>query len=122
LRQHSGFTLLEVMIAVAILGVSLAAISGAISTAVRSVSLSSRYEQARQVAESRLALFLAQKPVVAGNYSGEDGNIAWEIGALPNPEINGLMNITVEVSFFAAGGRRNYTLRTREAVRELPDG
>ena len=76
MRQQKGFTLLEVMVATVILGVGLAAISGSVATAVRSAALASGYEQARQIAESRLALFLATQPTSGEQMSGEDGVVS----------------------------------------------
>lgn len=114
-----GFTLLEVMVATTILGVGLVAVSGSIATAVRSAALANGYEQARQIAESRLALFLATRPQGTGNSSGIDGVISWSISARPHSELAGLLDVSVEASFFAAGGKRTLSLHTLEASRAI---
>lgn len=119
MKQQNGFTLLEVMVATVILGVGLAAISGSVATAVRSAALASGYEQARQIAESRLALFLATQPTSAEQMSGEDGVVSWQLSARPHEELLGLLVVTVEATFYSAGGERTFTLNTLEARREI---
>ncbi len=119
MRQQRGFTLLEVMVATTILGLALAAIAGSIATAVRSAALASGYEQARQIAESRLALFLASQPQVGSRASGQDGVVAWSLTASPHPELADLLDVSVEASFFAAGGQRTLVLYTRELHRDV---
>ena len=119
-KFQQGFTLLEVMVATAILGISLAAISGAISMAIRSTSLSSHYEQARQVAENQLALFLAQRPEKAQQKKGEQGSVRWQLKAEPDSEQEGLLHVTIEARFFVAGGERSVVLTTHEMSRALP--
>ena len=118
IRQR-GFTLLEVMVATVILGLGLATIAGSIATAVRSAALSSGYEQARQIAESRLALFLATQPDSASRSSGQDGVVAWSLTAVPHNELVDLLEVTVEASFFAAGGTRTLALHTLEVNRAI---
>lgn len=119
--SQRGFTLLEVMVATAILAVGLAAISGAISMAIRSTSLSSGYEQARQVAENQLALFLAQRPEKAQQKQGQQGSVNWQLTAETDREREGLLQVTIEARFFVAGGERSVILSTSEMSRELPE-
>jgi prepilin-type N-terminal cleavage/methylation domain-containing protein len=120
-NRQSGFTLLEVMVATAILAVGLAAISGAISMAVRSTALSTGYERARQVAENQLALFLLQRPDKARRLQGDEGQISWQLRAEQDPEREGLLQISVEARFFSAGGERSVILQTREMARTIPE-
>ncbi len=98
-----GFTLLEVMVATAILGVSLATISGGLSMAVRSTALASGYERARQVAQNQLAGFLATRPADASQARGEADGVRWQ---LPDGDRPGLPQVVVEARFIAAGGDR----------------
>lgn len=120
MKAHNGFTLLEVMVATIILGVGLAAISGAVATAVRSAALASGYEQARQIAESRLALYLADHPIEGANFSGKDGVVSWALSASPHDELPNLLVVRISASFYAAGGERTLTLHTLEASRTIP--
>ena len=113
-----GFTLLEVMVATVILGVGLATISGTIATTVRSTSLATGYENARILAESELALFLANAPVEAGKQSGNEGNVSWEIVATTNADVSNLIDITIHVEFYATGGARTFELTTAQLLAE----
>lgn len=117
-QNQSGFTLLEVMVATVILGVGLATISGTVATTVRSTSLATGYESARVLAESQLAIFLASTPLTAGKKDGEQGNATWQITATENTEIPNLIDINIQVEFFATGGTRTVELVTAELIRE----
>ncbi len=119
-KSQRGFTLLEVMVATVILGVGLATISGTVATTVRSTSLATGYENARVLAESQLAIFLASTPIAAGKKDGRRDNATWQITATENAEIPNLIDIKIQVEFYATGGTRTVELVTAELIRELP--
>ncbi len=112
--------MLEVMVATAILGVGLAAVVAAVGMAVRSASLAIGYEQARLVAETQLAGFLADRPERASERKGSRGHMNWHIRAEPDSGQQGLLQVKAEVRFFAPGGERVLILETRETTRSLP--
>lgn len=118
---QQGFTLLEVMVAVAILASGLTAIAGGVSMSVRSTSLAAGYERARTVANNQLALFLAGRPERASKTDGNDNGVSWTLHAKPDPEQDALLHVVIEAQFFAPGGSRTVTLETRETIRALPE-
>lgn len=75
-RRHrdQGFTLIEVLVAFAILAVSLAALTGAFSTAFRGIEKSGRFEAATLLARSALEQVGISIPVVPGEIARDAGN------------------------------------------------
>ena len=120
MNGERGFTLLEVMVATAILGVGLTAVVTGVAMAVRSVALAVGYEQARLLGETQLALFLAERPVRSAQRTGNEGNMSWRVSGEAEPGQEGLLRIAAEVRFYAPGGDRVLTLETWEAERDLP--
>lgn len=118
---QGGFTLLELMVAIAILGSGLAAIAGGISMSIRATSLAAGYEQARSVANNQLALYLSSRPDRESKTTGTDNGVSWSLQAETDPDQQGLLQVSIEARFFAPGGERTVTLITRETLRALPE-
>jgi type II secretion system protein I len=80
MRDERGFTLLEVVVALTIAGLGLAALLAAASTGLASVDQSARYSIALRHAESRMAQLGIAQPLRAGVQQGEeaDGSL-WRI-------------------------------------------
>lgn len=70
-RRAPGFTLLEVLVAVAILAVALGVLLQTFSTGLRSVASAERRTIATLLAESKLAAIGIETPLEAGETSGE---------------------------------------------------
>ncbi len=121
MSRQRGFTLLEVMVAVAILAVALTAIGGALGMVVRSTALASGYERARTVAENQLALFLSGRPERPTTKSGVANGVRWALRAEEDADVDGLLRVVIEARFFTAGGDRNLVIETRETSRALPE-
>ena len=117
--KHRGFTLLEVMVATAILAVGLTAVSGGLSLSVRSMALASGYERARRVAESEMHAFLATRPDRTMKKEGTTDGVRWRLVAESEPEHEGILTVMIEARFFAAG-ERSLVLETREVDRTIP--
>ncbi len=91
LRDHGGFTLLEVLIAFAILSVAVVSLIELTSQGLRLLKVSGDHQQAVQIAD-RLArdtqVNAEDVPIEAAIETGEEGNFTWErrVARLPLPE------------------------------------
>jgi prepilin-type N-terminal cleavage/methylation domain-containing protein len=126
-----GFSFLEVLVAVAILGLAVSASMGAVAQGLRLLRLSAEHEQALQLAERVLRDTAIERDRVEG---GTEGGFAWQrrvarmplpddrvitfsqTGATPPPEV-ALFSVVVEVRW---GERRRLELATVRAA-QLPD-
>lgn len=81
---QSGFSLLEVLVAFAVLAVSLGVLMQIFSRSTVTTITMSQYSRAVALAESRLAAVGSAIPLKEGSSSGapEDG-FAWELGIVP---------------------------------------
>jgi general secretion pathway protein I len=87
-RPQSGFSLLEVLVAFAILAVSLGVLIQIFSRASMAAVVASQYSRAVSLAESRLAAVGAAIPLKPGATSGEpEDGIAWELAIVPATDI-----------------------------------
>ncbi len=86
-RSQQGFTLLEVIVAVVIAALCLAALSQVFATGVRAASTSSDYMQAMTLAQSLLAGVGVEKAASDGSESGtsSDGRLTWTVTIAPEP-------------------------------------
>ena len=86
-RQQQGFTLLEVIVAVVIAALCLAALSQVFATGVRAASTSSDYMRAMTLAQSLLAGVGVEKATSDGSESGtsSDGRLTWTVTVSPEP-------------------------------------
>lgn len=84
---QAGFSLLEVLVAFAILAVSLGVLMNIFAQSARTTILASQYSRAASLAEARLnAVGTAEIPLEEGVFSGDpEGGIAWEVSILPVP-------------------------------------
>jgi general secretion pathway protein I len=83
-RVGNGFTLLEVLIALAIAGAALAVLFNAGLTGLLATQAASHYEQAIARARSHLTMAVHASPLVAGDWQGDDGGgFAWHLRVAP---------------------------------------
>ncbi|BCU05675.1 type IV pilus modification PilV family protein [Allochromatium tepidum] len=79
-RSQGGFSLLEVLVAFAILAVSLGVLLGIFSRATSATIASAQYSQAATLAESLLNLVGHEIPLEEGTVSGEtESGFSWEL-------------------------------------------
>lgn len=79
-NRQSGFSLLEVLVAFAILSMSLGVLYQAFSNSLRNVGASGDYSRAMIIAEARLAEAMADVPINEGSDQGEvDERYKWQL-------------------------------------------
>jgi general secretion pathway protein I len=84
LRNQRGFTLLEVLVAFAILALTLGALIQVFSQAIAATILSGAYSRASVLAEQKLDDVGLDIPLQAGSFSGEpEDGIAWQVTIAP---------------------------------------
>ena len=73
-NKTGGFTLIEVLVALAIAALGLALLFAATGSGLESVAAADRYMQASSHAQSRLTWVGRALPLRKGDYSGEEGD------------------------------------------------
>lgn len=122
-RRQRGFTLLEVLVALAIAGLALAVMTDAVSGGFLSVRTAAGYQEALSRAKSHLASLGSDKVLQPGQADGEDGGgYHWrysvsEIDRQAGMPGLALYDIEVGVSWSAGGHRREVVLRTARTAR-----
>lgn len=79
--RDAGFTILEVLVAFVLLGVTLAAILQVFTSGLRDAQLADEYARAVMMARSNLAGFTAAETVNEGSRSGQEAPFAWTVSA-----------------------------------------
>src|ERR1700731_1964815 len=121
--QCSGFTLLEVVVALAIAGLALVGLFRAGSGGLLAVDVAARAEEAVQRAQSHLAAVGRDAGLVEGEFTGDDGaGYRWTLRVRPlttrlgqdgiSPATTTLFNVEVAISWPAHAGERSVVLRT----------
>ncbi|MFZ4790203.1 MAG: type IV pilus modification PilV family protein [Candidatus Competibacteraceae bacterium] len=131
-RRQRGFSLLEVLVAFAILSISLGVLLQVFATGLRNVGLSDDYSQATLYAQSILAAMGREIPLSEGVRSGPvNDRLSWRstvsayVEGLPDPEKSRVRAYRVSVEVYWPGlvQNRSVTLETlRLAAVEPPQG
>ena len=137
-HNQGGFSLLEVLVAFAILGISLGVLLQIFSTGMQATSLSEDYTYATSLAESKLAAIGVETPYQQGAKEGKfNGKYAWRTTILPyqapvnenrlgegfNTSMNLpaiLYQVKVEVFWTTGGKRRTVVLKTLRLASQSP--
>ena len=83
-QRSSGFTLIEVVVAVAIAGLALVGLFRAGTGGLISVEAAGRVDEALERAQSHLAAFGRSGAIVPGEVEGNDGNgFRWRLRSRP---------------------------------------
>ncbi len=119
-----GFTLLEMLVALAILGMSLGLLYRASGTGARNVADLEAYQRAVIVGQSLLDL-RSTVPAEGWNDAGVDGNYAWRVNSAPfntglsGPNIAPLHAVDIVVRW--GEPQRELALRTLRPERKPPE-
>ncbi|GAB2455552.1 hypothetical protein GCM10027082_02620 [Comamonas humi] len=121
-----GMTLLELLVALAIMAISLGMIYRATGSSARSVGDMDNYQYAVQLAESLLSM--RDSVYEDGwNDAGDSNGFHWQIQSAPfktdveGPNIPPLHQVQVVVSWDNGGAQRTIELSTLRAQRRPPD-
>lgn len=106
----SAFSLIEVMVAVAILAVALVGLTHGLSTAIQSSRDSSLHSQAVWIAAGQIEELRADLILEPGETEGVSGNFTWT-RSITRTDTDGLFEIRVAVSRSSESGTL-YTLTT----------
>jgi len=122
--RSRGFSLLEMMVAMAILGVALGGLYEAASSATRSVRADERYAYAVELARSLLANNSHVPYAGVSDQGVTEGGFTWQVSSQPaqtgrsDLQIGLLQSISVTVSW--ADGLRDRRVRLESVVEGIP--
>ena len=121
----AGFTLLEVVVALAIASLALVGLFQAGSGGLLAVDTAARVDEALQRAQSHLAAVGRDASLVQGESSGDDGGgYGWQLRIQPvsqrqgvgadgvTPQTTSLFDVEVAISWQTHGHQREVVLRT----------
>jgi general secretion pathway protein I len=124
-RTGNGFTLLEVVVAVAIAGIALIGLFQAGSAGLIAVDAATRTQEAVQRAQSHLAAVGRDASLVANEFTEDDGGgYRWRLRVRPvstrqalaqdgiSAVTTTLFDVEVTISWRGRGGDRSVVLRT----------
>ena len=131
IRNGHGFSLLEVLVATAILGFVVAAVMGGMSGSLRNLARAEGYEKAVLVARAELNRLLAEERLRPGRFEGRwDQDYRWEAVVerwnprSPNPAASGVtlppvLLVRFTVFWKGEGAEKSATFETSRYRSEL---
>ena len=113
-RGQRGFSLVEMLAALVILGLALGALYQAASGATRNARVSAEYAIATTLAESELDAFVISRPDVGVTQRGRYGDYEWErwVELIPEREQAGIGWMRIVVSWPGENQPRTVSLST----------
>ena len=119
-ERQNGFSLIEMLAALVILGLALGVLYQAASGATRNARVSAEYAIATTLAESQLDAFLVTQPDENERRQGQFGIYRWEgwVELIPEREESGIAWIRLRVSWPGESRPRTVSLRTASKLSE----
>ena len=119
--EQRGFSLVEMLAALVILGLALGALYQAASGATRNARLSAEYAIATTLAESELDAFVISRPDVGVTQRGHYGEYEWErwVELIPERERSGIGWMRIVVSWSGDSQPRTVRLSTIGRLSEV---
>ena len=113
-HEQRGFSLVEMLAALVVLGLALGALYQAASGATRNARLSAEYAIATTLAESELDAFVISRPDVGVTQRGRYGDYAWVrwVELIPEREQSGIGWMRIVVSWSGDSQLRTVSLST----------
>ena len=113
-RGQRGFSLVEMLAALVILGLALGALYQAASGSTRNARVSAEYAIATTLAESELDAFVISRPDVGVTQRGRYGDFEWErwVELIPEREQSGIGWMRIVVSWPGESQPRTVSLST----------
>lgn len=124
--RQAGFTLIEVLVALAIAALGLGALMAAAGTGLGNVALAGQYTEAMRRAQSHLAMVGAVTALAQGDQSGDDGGgYSWRIRISPplvRPAGNGapppaLYAVEVTIGWKSGSSAKSVSLQSQRLGR-----
>lgn len=120
-----GFTLIEVLIAAAILGMAFVAVVGVMSQSLRNIDRMGPQEQALLHAREAMTELLLQEQLAPGRLTGQwDDGYRWRADIVPYPGANldqfghyGLFDVRLQISWGDTQEPRTYVVETTQWAR-----
>ena len=124
MKDKRGFTLLEVIVAVSLMGIAVTAILQLLSGSLKTVSVSRDYVDAVNTAETRMRRILASDDIKEGRWSEtthEGYKIDVSIEKLKEQDTENinfdLLDINLDLTWTVAQKSRTYNLRTYKLLK-----
>ena len=127
IAAQQGFTLLELLVAFAIMAISLGMLYRAVGSSAHSVGVIELQERALVLAESLLTL-RDSVPPDGWNQAGESAGYRWHVTSTPyptgveDPKTPLLQEVHVDISWSDDGQTHHIELNTLKPQRKLPAG
>ena len=121
-KYQQGFTLLEVIVALVILGTSITVIFQLFSGSLKNTLLLSQYNEATFLAQEKLNNYLIKDEMESFGEKGEDNGFSWEVKILKEKSFNKEFKklpielFLIEVSVIFPDQKRKIELKSLKTV------
>jgi len=121
LSKERGFTLIEVLVSMAILSTSLLAVFGVFRQCSTASVTSQRLTDSAFLAEKLLIETSLEKNISFQTKEGQEGPLSWDVKTSPT-QIENLAMIEVNIKWLQQMTQKNYTLRSLLAIQPQYEG